>query len=68
MIIINIVCRCRDYRVAKKAKDGDQFAELKQLEDENNRLKEEEENMRLKLEKAKKIYIELITTGRIKFV
>ena len=54
--------------MAKKAKDGDQFAELKQLEDENNRLKEEEENMRLKLEKAKKIYIELITTGRIKFV
>jgi len=62
------VDRCRDYRVAKKAKDGDQCAELKQLEEENTKLKEEEEQMRQKLEKAKKVYIDLITTGRIRFV
>lgn len=62
------VSRCRDYRVNKKAKDVDQVAELTQLEEVNNMLRMEEEQLREKLEKAKKIYLELITTGRIKFV
>lgn len=62
------VDRCRDYRVAKKAKDGYQLTELEQLEEENIRLTEQEKEMREKLEKSKKIYIDLITTGKIKFV
>jgi len=62
------VSRCRDYRENKKAKDVDQVAELTQLEEVNNKLRMEEEELREKLEKAKKIYLELITTGRIKFV
>merc|ERR1712183_719266 len=62
------VDRCRDYRVAKKAKDGDQVAELKQLEKLNNELMVKEEEMRERLERVKKIYIDLIATGRIKFV
>ena len=60
--------RCRDYRENKKAKDVDQVAELTQLEEVNNKLRMEEEELRERLEKAKKIYLELITTGRIKFV
>ena len=54
--------------MAKKAKDDDQCEELKQLEAENTKLREEEENMRQKLERAKKIYIDMITSGKIKFV
>ena len=53
----------RNYRVAKKEKDVDQVAELEKLEEKNKKLKLEEEQMRQKLEKAKKIYIDLIETN-----
>ena len=52
----------------KKEKDGEQLTELEQLEQENTRLAMVENQMREKLENAKKKYIELITTGRIRFV
>ena len=52
----------------KKEKDGEQLTELDQLEQENTRLRVVEQQMREKLEKAKKKYIELITSGRIRFV
>ena len=42
--------------------------EVEMLRGENNRLKEKEEAMRTKLERAKKVYLDLIVTGRIKFV
>ena len=60
--------RCRQYRKVKKEKDGEQLTELEQLEQENTRLAMVENQMREKLENAKKKYIELITTGRIRFV
>ena len=60
--------RCRQYRKVKKEKDGEQLTELEQLEEENRKLREEEEKMRETLEKYKKKYLDLITTGRIKFV
>ena len=60
--------RCRQYRKVKKEKDGEQLTELDQLEQENTRLRVVEQQMREKLEKAKKKYIELITSGRIRFV
>ena len=60
--------RCRQYRKVKKEKDGEQLTELEQLEQENSRLRVVENQMREKLENAKKKYIELITTGRIRFV
>merc|ERR1711879_454474 len=62
------VVRCRDYRQTKKEKDMKQISELAQLEEENNRLKKEEEEMRKRLEKYKRIYLDLITSGRIIFV
>jgi len=62
------VSRCRQYRKVKKEKDGEQLTELEQLEQENSRLRVVENQMREKLENAKKKYIELITTGRIRFV
>ena len=52
----------------KKEKDGEQLTELEQLEQENTRLRLVEQQMREKLENAKKKYIDLITSGRIRFV
>lgn len=60
--------RCRQYRKVKKEKDGEQLTELEQLEEENIKLRLVEQQMREKLEKAKRKYIDLITTGRIRFV
>ena len=59
--------RCRKYREEKKERDGEQLTELEQLERKNNRLVQEEEEMRTRLERAKKAYIDLIVVGRIKF-
>ena len=52
----------------KKEKVGEQLTELEQLEEENIKLRLVEQQMREKLEKAKRKYIDLITTGRIRFV
>ena len=59
--------RCRKYREEKKERDGEQLTELEQLERKNNQLVQEEEEMRTRLERAKKAYIDLIVVGRIKF-
>ena len=60
--------RCRLYRAERNKREDQQLTELEMLEKENRKLRQEEEAMRTKLERAKKVYLDLIVTGRIKFV
>ena len=60
--------RCRLYRAERNKREDQQLTELEMLEKENRKLRTEEEAMRTKLERAKKVYLDLIVTGRIKFV
>ena len=60
--------RCREYREQLKKKGTTQESELEDLKVENFRLKQKEEHMRATLEKVKKVYLDLIVSGRVTFV
>jgi len=59
--------RCRQYRDNIKEKELSQMSELDKLEMENARLAQKEKNMRETLERVKKVYLDLIVKGRVKF-
>ena len=65
--IISNQNRCRQYRDNLKEKELNQMSELDQLEMENARLAQKEKNMRETLERVKKVYLDLIVKGRVKF-
>lgn len=65
---IKNVQRCREYREQLKKKGTTQESELEDLKVENFRLKQKEEHMRATLEKVKKVYLDLIVSGRVTFV
>ena len=50
-----------------KEKELSQMSELEKLEMENARLAQKEKNMRETLERVKKVYLDLIVKGRVKF-
>jgi len=65
---IKNVKRCREYREQLKTKGATQESELEDLKIENSRLRQKEEHMRATLEKVKKVYLDLIVSGRVTFV
>ena len=44
------------------------MSELEELEEENTRLRMQEENMRGTLARVKEVYLDLIVKGRVRFI
>ena len=65
---ISNLLRCRQYRVAQKTKEQSQMSELEELEEENTRLRMQEESMRGTLARVKEVYLDLIVKGRVRFI
>jgi len=59
--------RCRDYRTNKKSTVEVEMTELEKLEVKNTNLKNREDNLKESVTKIKKLYVKMISEGRIKF-
>jgi len=59
--------RCRIYRSNKKSSKVVEKSEVDQLQEENEDLNRREEQLREKVTKMKEMYINLISTGHVKF-
>ena len=55
------------YRQQLKTKEEIQVSELEELEQKNARLTMKEQQMRENLANAKKVYLDLILNGRVRF-
>ena len=55
------------YRQQLKTKEEVQISELEELEQKNARLTMKEQQMRENLANAKKVYLDLILNGRVRF-
>jgi len=60
--------RCRIYRSNKKSTKVVEMSEVDQLQMENKDLKNRAEQLREKVSKMKEMYINLISTGHVKFI
>ena len=67
MTMIMSCYRCREYRQQLKTKEEVQVSELEELEQKNARLTMKEQQMRENLANAKKVYLDLILNGRVRF-
>jgi len=59
------VQRCREYRVKKKSTVAEERQRVKELEEENNLLKAEEDERRERVSRIKAMYFQLIFEGKI---
>jgi len=59
------VQRCREYRVKKKSTVAEEKQRIKELEEENDLLKAEEDERRERVSKIKAMYFQLIYEGKI---